>query len=304
MDVSEREIIRWKVADLHSSPYQARLFDDLPDQELAEMVEDMRVHSQRAPLEIRPNGEIVDGHQRKRAAEVLGWETVAVVVRDDLAHANSDEIECEMIDANLHRRQLGVLEVARLYARLRQIARGWDADEFFGAVKQDVRDRLAKRLGNVSGRTLDRYLRLLLTPREVQDAVSRQELAMSAALRVAKLSADDKATIAAAIRGGQAAKDAVTTFFEARRSRTANTATHELLAALSSTVPASSEATTTATDDGEDLGVLQGPVDCLDSAIGDVIRAELPPKRKIEAFVQATACLEVLLDEAEMEAAE
>jgi len=301
MSVSQRPVMQWKVTDLHESPHQRALFDDLPDHELAELVEDLRVHGQRTPLEILDNGQIVDGHQRKLAAEVLGWETLAVVVRDDLTDANSNDIECAMIDANLHRRQLDVLAIARLYARMRQIARGWDSDEFFGAVKRDVRDLLAERLGGVSGRTLDRYVKLLETPREVQDAVRRQELPMGMALKVAKLSEDDKARIAAAIRGGQTAREVISAFFEARRARPTSRATQEFLAVLANTVPASPETTTT--NGSEDLGALQQPVEELDSVVSELLQAHLPDEQKVFALVEAKACIESAIDSPEMERA-
>ncbi|MGD0901241.1 MAG: ParB N-terminal domain-containing protein, partial [Thermoguttaceae bacterium] len=267
-----------------------------PDAQLDELARDMETHGQRDPVEILDNGVIVDGHQRRRAALRLGWNELDVIVREDLAEAEDSAVEAEMIAANLHRRQLDVLAIARLYARLRQIARGWDSDDFVGEVKRDVRDRLAGRLGHRSGRTLDRYVKLLETPREVQDAVSRQELSMGAAIKVAKLSEDDRATIAAAIRQGQPAKEVIAAFFNARRSRPANPETQEFLAALASTVSEPSEAATPAAGNDEDLGALQDPVSNLEAVIDELIRAELPDERKIVALTEASACLEALLD--------
>ncbi len=69
-----------------------------------------------------------------------------------------------------------------------------------------------------------------------------------------------------------------------------------MLAALASAAAPPSEAATQPAENEEDLGVLRGPVEDLNAAIGDIIRAELPPKQKIDAFVQATACLDSLRD--------
>jgi len=143
---------------------------------------------------------------------------------------------------------------------------------------------------------MDRWAQLLETPREVQVAVSTKDLAMGMTLKVARLSDDAKASIAAAIRQGQPAGDAIAACFERRRSSPASAETRELLAALAIAAAPPSEAATPPAENEEDLGVLRGPVEALNDAIGDVIRAELPPKQKIDAFVRATACLDSLRD--------
>ena len=304
MNAFERHVIQWKVADLRESPYQQQLFGDLPDGPFDELAVDMEKHGQRDPVEIHRDGTIIDGHQRWRVAVKLGWPEVAVVVRDDLAAAGDDAIQSYMLSVNLARRQMDIMAIARAYRRMKQLERGWDGDEFDVSGAQDLRDKLAKRLGSRSGRTLDRYLRLLKTPREVQDAYTRHELPMSTALKVVRLSDDAKADIVAAIRQGQPAKEAIDAYFEARRSRPANVEAREFIESLASAADPPAEAAAQPPDDGEDLGVLRGPVESLDNVIGDVIRSEVPPERKIEAFVQATACLELVLDEVEAEAAE
>ena len=63
--------------------YQRDLFDDLCDQEFADFVASM-VPGQQLPIEIRPDGEIIDGHQRVRAAQHLGRTHIYVVIRADL----------------------------------------------------------------------------------------------------------------------------------------------------------------------------------------------------------------------------
>ena len=304
MNAFSRQVTQWKVADLRESPYQQSLFDDLTPGQFDELVADMKARGQRDPAEALPDGTLLDGHQRLRAARVLGWPELAVVVRVDLADASPPEIEAEMVAANLHRRQMDIVSVARLFKRLKQIERNWDPDEFPSAGREDLRDRLARHIGGRSGRTMDRYVQLLETPREVQVAVSTKSLAMGAALKVAKLSDDAKASIAAAIRQGQPAKDVIAAYFEARRSSPPSAAARELIATLTIAAAPRAEDATPPAENEEDLGVLRGPVEDLNAAIGDVIRAELTPKQKISAIVQAIACLDSLLDEAEMEAAE
>ena len=164
MNPVAHEVVPWKVSDLQESPYQDQLFGDLVDAELDELAADMAANGQRDPIHVLPSGVVVDGHQRRRVAMRLGWATVAAVVRSDLANAGADEIERAMIHSNLHRRQLDPLAIARLYKRLKQIERGWDPKDFYSCGSRDLRDQLAQRLGCRSGRSLDRYLKLLDAP--------------------------------------------------------------------------------------------------------------------------------------------
>ena len=304
MNTFERQVIQWKVADLRESPYQQQLFGDLPEGPLDELAADMEKHGQRDPVEILRDGTIIDGHQRRRAAVKLGWDEVAVVVRDDLAEAGDEAVQSYMLSVNLARRQMDIMAIARAYRRMKQLERGWDRDEFDVSGAQDIRDKLAKRLGSRSGRTLDRYLRLLETPREIQDAYTRHDLPMSTALKVVRLSDEVKADIVAAIRHGQPAKAAIDAYFAARRSRPANVEANEFIESLASAADPPAEAVTQPVDSGEDLRALNGQVEILESTINSVIEADLPPRRKIDAFIQAAAQFELLLDEAETEAAE
>lgn len=111
---AERTPEKWPVDRLLDSPYQRELFDDLTDAQLDELAADMDANGQRDPIYILPDGTVLDGHQRRRAAQKLGWEEVDVVVRDDLASADAGTIETFMINCNLHRRQMDPLAVARV----------------------------------------------------------------------------------------------------------------------------------------------------------------------------------------------
>ena len=61
------------------------MFGDLGAAELAALAEDMETHGLRHPVEVLPDGTIVAGYQRVRAARRLGWREIDAVVRLDLA---------------------------------------------------------------------------------------------------------------------------------------------------------------------------------------------------------------------------
>jgi hypothetical protein len=143
-------------------------------------------------------------------------------VRDDLA---KDPVAAErrLIEDNLNRRQLGPLGRARCYKRLKELASRGRGGRLLDYEARDLRDRLAKRLGGVSGRTLDRYLRVLEhTPPEVQGAVEAGTLPLTVAEQVAGLSKQQRGEIAEALRAGGEPREVVRRFLAAAPPRTTN----------------------------------------------------------------------------------
>src|SRR4051812_38618228 len=110
-----------------------------------------------SPIEALPDGTIVAGHRRAQAARHLGWSKVEVWVRDDLKAQGDAAVEDRFIWDNLGRRQMGPLEIARCYQRLKTNFRVNQSDRLSDRDKRDLRDQIGQRLG-LSGRNLDRYL--------------------------------------------------------------------------------------------------------------------------------------------------
>jgi ParB/RepB/Spo0J family partition protein len=196
-----REIVRWRVDGLVPHPRQLQMFGEPDPHEIGDLVDDLRRNGQLQPLEITRGGVIIAGHRRTAAARLLGWETLQVWVRDDLAD-DPAAVERRLIEDNLNRRQLGRLAKARLYKRLRELERGGGDGRLPGEQGQDLRDRLGERLG-VSGRTLDRCRRIVeRTPLEVQDAVDAGRLPLTLAGEVANLNRAQREKIGNEIRQG------------------------------------------------------------------------------------------------------
>lgn len=282
MDAHRRPLRKWKVADLRENPHQQELFGDLPNAQLDELAADMNANGQRDPVEILPDGTVIDGHQRWRAAVKLGWTEVDVVVRDDLATASEDAVEQHMINVNLHRRQMDPLAIARVYKRAKQIERGWDRDEFSPWGRGELRDRLAKRLGAKSGRTLDRYLRLLDAPRSVQDAVSRGALPMQTAFQVLLMGPHQQEAIARAIAAGQDPRAVIAACIPGTRSSRA-------AAKPSTGSPTPPIATESPLNIECVAPELQDHVGALRAAVKDLLRTGTPMNKKRDVFARATA---------------
>jgi len=203
----ERRIETRHPEDLSPHPLQNELLADLGEHELQSLADDMGRNGQLQVIEITEDNVIIDGHQRVRAAMKLGLDEVSVWVRDDLK--DDEAVEKRFIEANLNRRQMSKLDQARCYRRWKQIERCRDD------VKGDLRDFVAERFG-ISGRTLDRWDRLLNTPIEVQRAWEADKLTLAVAGRVADLSAAKQSKISNAIRKGGDPKTVIAKYSKAK----------------------------------------------------------------------------------------
>jgi ParB/RepB/Spo0J family partition protein len=215
---ASKKMAKWALDRLQAHPKQALLFSPPPLDEVKELADDIKLNGLLQPVEILPDGTVVCGHKRLAAVRLLGWTHIDVWIRDDLAH-DSVAAETRLITDNLHRRQLGPLELAKCYLALKVLARANGATYSPDQERRDLRDELGKRLG-VSGRNLDRYLRVATqTPTEVQDAVAVGKLAVTLAEKVAGLTTEERDQIAKMIRSGGHARDVVRQFLAAAAPR-------------------------------------------------------------------------------------
>ena len=115
---------------------------------------------------------------------------------------NDDEAIQVLVEDNLHRRHLGPIAFARIYGGLAKLATVKGRNDGV-----DLRDEIARRMGDISGRTLDRYRRILKLPPALIAAVEGGHLNISAGLRILKMPEKVRAKIASEIEaGGQADK--------------------------------------------------------------------------------------------------
>lgn len=202
---------RWKLAKLKPHPRQASMFDDLPEVELEALAEDIAANGLRHPVEILPDGTIVAGHQRCRAAKHLGWTEIDVIIRHDLAAQGDDAVEAHFIRDNFTRRQLTPLGRARCLQRLIEVEGKipkWNGN----AKREALKTEIGKRL-NMSGRNVARYLLVLDTPPEVQQAFDTGKLRLVEAGRVSLLAKAKRQALVQRIEAGEdvvkAVKDAL-----------------------------------------------------------------------------------------------
>jgi ParB-like chromosome segregation protein Spo0J len=177
------------------------LFGDLPEKELADLVDDIEEVGLRHRIQITPDGRVIAGHQRLAALKKLGHEQVEVEIRGDLVTAGEAEVERHLIKDNLVRRHLSPLARARCFLRLLEIeneAKGHD-DRPLG--KEEMKAAIADRM-RISPRTLNRYLLVLTAPTAVQQAYEAGTIRLTDACKVAALSAADRDRLEQRIAAG------------------------------------------------------------------------------------------------------
>lgn len=205
---NHKRVCEWALAKLQEHPRQRELFADLPDPELKQLAADMQKQGLQHPIEVLPDGTIVAGHQRVRAAKLLGWEKIDVVVRADLAAAGGAAVESYLIRDNFLRRQSTPLGKARCIQGLIEIESGRDTRNVGWREFSRLKKSIAEQLG-MTDRNVGRYILLLKAPMEVQEAFDRGELTLTDAGRVGLLNPRAQQLVGERIADGESAKEVV-----------------------------------------------------------------------------------------------
>ncbi len=148
------------ISDLYPNPLNPR--GPIDDESIADLVSSIRAQGILQPLLVTPEGIVVAGHRRLRAAQLAGLSEIPVVVRE-LAEREQIEI---MLTENLQRQDLTPLQEARAFQRL--------AD--YGLSQPDI----ARRLGLQVNLIRDR-LCILRLDEQVQAYFDRRELPVTLA---------------------------------------------------------------------------------------------------------------------------
>ncbi|MES2793564.1 MAG: ParB/RepB/Spo0J family partition protein [Planctomycetota bacterium] len=205
------QVLSRRIVELTSHPQQGRVYNSLSDREFQLLKDDIARHGVRQPIEITSIGVIVDGHHRVKALQELGIGEVDVIICEEMT---DDEIEERFVNANLLRRQLDPVTKARAIKRLAEIESQRTGIRIDLHTDRSFRDRLARLLGNISGRTVDRYLQLLRLERVIQDAVASDQLPMTTALKIESLPAVKRQAIAKRISAKEPAKKVVAEYLQ------------------------------------------------------------------------------------------
>ena len=171
-------------------PFKDHPFKVLDDDKMQDLIESIRINGILSPVLIRPVGndryEMVSGHRRMHAAQMLGLERVPAIIRE----MTDDEATVKMVDSNIQREELLPSEKAFAYkmkmeAMRRQGTRtdltsAQNDQKLIGSTSRSV---LAEQFG-VSGAQVSRYIRLTELLPELLDLVDKKRLQFTVAVEI------------------------------------------------------------------------------------------------------------------------
>lgn len=172
------------LAELH--PFKDHPFKILNNEEMERMIESIRKVGAITPALARPmpNGgyELISGLRRLAACQVLGFETMPVIVRE----MSDDEAVIAMVDANLQRETILPSEKAFAYKMK------LDALNHQGSTSRQVGEKLlsvtqVSKDSNDSERQIHRYIRLTYLIPELLTMMDENKIAFSPAVEISYL---------------------------------------------------------------------------------------------------------------------
>ena len=176
------------LSDLH--PFEGHPFKVLDDELMAQTVESIKQIGVVSPLIVRPDPEggyeILSGHRRLHAAQLVGLETVPVIVKE----MDDDAAIIFMVDSNLQRENILPSERAfsykmKLEAMKHQGERG-DLTSAQVGPKSWAAQVVAEEAGD-SKSQVKRYIRLTNLIPEILDMVDEKKIAFNPAVELSYL---------------------------------------------------------------------------------------------------------------------
>lgn len=168
-------------------PFQVR-----DDEEFRRLVESIEIHGVIHPAVARQIGEdcyeLISGHRRKAACEVLGYSEMPVLVRS----MTDDEAVVNMVDANLQRETILPSERAFAY-KMKLVAMSHQGRKGFTSaqlgrkcVGKESRELIAEQVGQ-SRNQISRYIRLTELIPEILEMVDNRKMALNPAVSISYL---------------------------------------------------------------------------------------------------------------------
>ncbi|MCC8065603.1 MAG: ParB/RepB/Spo0J family partition protein [Clostridiales bacterium] len=191
---TREQIQKIPISELH--PFEGHPFRVVDDEAMTRTMESISQFGVISPLLARPDPdggyEIVSGHRRHHAAQLVGLETLPVIVRE----MDDDEAIIAMVDSNLQRETILPSERAWAYKmKLDAIKhQGARTDLTSGQLVQKSKlsaEKVAEGTGE-SYKQVHRYIRLTELIPELMDMVDEKKIALNPAVELSYLSKDEQ----------------------------------------------------------------------------------------------------------------
>lgn len=195
-DAKLEKVQNISLAELH--PFKDHPFKILNNEEMERMIESIRKVGAITPALARPmpegGYELISGHRRLAACQVLGFETMPVIVRE----MSDDEAVIAMVDANLQRETILPSEKAFAYKMK------LDALNHQGITSVQVGQKLLSRSivaadAKTSETQIQRYIRLTYLIPELLTMVDENKIAFSPAVEISYLEYSEQLVLLDAI---------------------------------------------------------------------------------------------------------
>ena len=182
--------------ELH--PFKNHPFKVQNNEEMERMIESIRKVGTITPALARPlpdgGYELISGHRRLAACQVLGIETMPVIVRE----MSDDEAVIALVDANLQRETILPSEKAFAYKMK------LDAIKHQGVTSRQLGEKLlsitqVSKDSDDSERQIQRYIRLTCLIPELLSMVDDKKIAFNPAVEISYLDRDEQLTLLDAI---------------------------------------------------------------------------------------------------------
>lgn len=171
------KLMNIKLEKLH--PFEGHPYKVLDDEAMTELVESIKEYGLLnriivRPLEDKPDEyEIISGHRRVHAAELLGMKEVPAVVH----FIDRDQATILMVDSNCQRENLSLMEKARSYRmKLDAIKHQGKTSCHYGTKLRS--DETIAESSKDSARQIQRYIRLTYLVPELQEFVDSGKMKM------------------------------------------------------------------------------------------------------------------------------
>lgn len=178
--VNEESAMEIDIASIH--PFAGHPFKVVDDDKMQDLVESVRENGVITPVLIRPTAgnqyEMISGHRRMHAAELAGLSTIPAIVRD----MTDDEAVIAMVDANIQREELLPSEKAFAF-KMKMDAIKHQGITFGHDVQKWSHEEIGKKSG-MSGRQVNRYIRLTELVPELLDLVDCKKINLTLAVNI------------------------------------------------------------------------------------------------------------------------
>ena len=172
-----------KIRSFRNHPFKV-----LDDEKMQDLVESIRTNGILSPVLVRPIGndiyEMVSGHRRMHAAEILGMETIPAIIRE----MTDDEAIVKMVDANIQREELLPSEKAFAYkmkmeAMRRGAGRPAKNNSRQNGTNYRADEEVSDQVGE-SARQIQRFIRLTELISPLLDLVDQKRLQFTVAVEI------------------------------------------------------------------------------------------------------------------------